>query len=422
MTRKITLFLILLVFCGTALFAQGENLTLKVAVIGPGKELYFWWGHIGLIIEDSNGRSRFYDYGIFDFDQDDFFYNFVFGRLNFRCGVSPTARNYEVYRYTNRDIIVYTLDNNVISPQKRQEILEFSEKNLLENDGYYRYHHFDDNCSTRIRDVIDIATDGQFKEQYGQMQSQFTLRQHVRRHTWFSPPTDWLLNFLMGQVIDTPITVWDDMFLPSEVGKRLNEFYFTDENGEKKKLISEDPDPVYTATGRPAVLDAPRKQWPMQLAFSVFLSLIFGVFFFLYSKNIAAGRVLAGLSMCICGLFFGFTGTMNYFFSLFTDHDYAYQNMNMLFCTPLLLAAVPAGIRYAFTKNEQKLFVSDQLLRLVWLLSAAGVLVSMLIKLLPWFYQDNLTDQLLVLPIALVFVLQPVGLKKTLKKWRLHGR
>jgi hypothetical protein len=41
----------------------------------------------------------------------------------------------------------------------------------------------------------------------------------------------------------------------------------------------------------------------------------------------------------------------------------------------------------------------------------------MAIKLLPWFWQDNLVDQVLMLPIALTFSLQPVGLKETIYKY-----
>ncbi|MCL2805862.1 MAG: DUF4105 domain-containing protein [Treponema sp.] len=409
---KKPLFLLVLFLVFTALlFAQGENLTFKIAVVGPGTPLYFWWGHIALVIENSaTGESRFYDYGIFSFDNDNFFYNFAFGRLLYSCGVSATERNINTYRRTNRSIGFYTLD---LPPETKIKVRDFADYNVLPQNRDYYYHHFRDNCSTRIRDIIDIATDGQFREQYENEPSRFTFRQHVRRHTWFSPVMDWVLNFWMGQVIDTPITVWDDMFLPAEVGKHIQDFWYTDANGTRRKLVVPDSyEEVYTATGRPKVLEVPRKQWPVQLSFSLVLSLVFGFFFFLYSKKIKAGRVLAGISMSLCGLVFGLAALLLYFMNLFTNHDYTYQNINMIFCTPLLLAAVPAGIGYAVTKNPQRLAVYDKILRVIWLLCVIGIFVSMLIKLLPGFYQQNLVDQMLMLPIALVFAFQPVGFKK----------
>jgi hypothetical protein len=417
MVRKIAV--LLLVFTGSSgLFAQGENLTVKIAIVGPGDELYFWWGHIALIIEDSrSGRSYFYDYGLFSFDNENFFYNFAFGRLLYSCGVSPTESNINIYTKTNRDFVLYTLD---LPPETRQEVWDFAAYNVLPENRDYFYHHFKDNCSTRIRDIIDLATGGQLKEKFENEVSRFTLRQHVRRHTWFSPVADWFLSFLMGQVIDTPMTVWEDMFLPSEVADTIENFYYTDINGERRKLVSS-KEVLFTAEDRPPVLEKPRMQWLFQLIFSLGLSFVFGFFFYLYSKNIRAGRVLAGISMSFCGLVFGFVSLLLFFMALFTNHDYTFENANMIFSTPLLLAAVPLGISYAFTKKQKKLFICDQLLRLIWILSVLGIFISMVIKILPWFYQDNLTDQMLMLPIALIFACQPVGLKEVLKKWGYRG-
>jgi hypothetical protein len=415
MARKIIVFILLLsLVFASALFAEGENLAIKIAVMGPGDELYFWWGHIALIIEDTvTGSSRFYDYGLFSFDNENFFYNFAFGRLLYSCGVSPTDRNLDVYIGTNRDIFIYSLD---LPPEKRVEVKRFADFNVLPENRDYYYHHFKDNCSTRIRDIIDLMTDGQFKEQYGNTPGRYTLRQHVRRHTWFSPAVDWILNFLMGQGIDTPITVWDDMFLPSEVGMRIEEFIYTGADGVSRKLVTS-AETVYKAQNRPAVLDIPRKQWPRQLVFSLALSAIFSFFFFLRAKKIRAGVILCGISMSLCGLVFGIAATILYFMSIFTNHDYTYNNANMFFCTPLLLAAVPLGICYALTKDQDKRITYEAILRLLWLLTVIGIFVSMAIKLLPWFWQQNLTDQMLMLPIALTFAVQPVGLREVYQKF-----
>jgi hypothetical protein len=62
----------------------------------------------------------------------------------------------------------------------------------------------------------------------------------------------------------------------------------------------------------------------------------------------------------------------------------------------------------------------ELLLRLLWLMVLLGIIVSMLLKLLPRFFQANLVDQMLLLPIAAVFALEPTGLLETVKRtfWR----
>ena len=412
MTKKIAFIIIFLLFA-TGLFADGENLTIKVAVLGPGSEVYFWWGHIALIVEDSEtGRSRFYDYGLFSFDNENFYYNFAYGRLLYSTGASPTERNIDLAVERNRSLIFYTLD---LPPESRVIVRDFLENNVLPENRDYYYQHFYDNCSTRIRDVIDLATNGQFKEKYN-VPGKFTLRDHVRRHTWFSPAADWVLNFWMGQVIDTKITEWDDMFLPAEVGKRINDFWYTDINGERRKLVM-DEEIIFESTGRPIVLDTPRKQWPVLLVFSIVLSAVFGLFFYLYSKKILVGKILAGISMSFCGLVFGLAGLALYFLSIFTNHDYTYENANMIFSGPILLLVIPLGLSYAFTKKPEKQITYDLLLRLLWLSVVLGIFISMVIKLLPGFYQKNLPDQMLMLPIALLFTFQPVGLNSIIDKY-----
>jgi len=105
---------------------RGSDLTIKIAVMGPGDELYFWWGHIALVIDDARtGRSRFYDYGLFSFENDNFFLNFAFGRLWYSSGVSPSEHNIAVYIDTNRDVVLYTLD---LPPEKREEVRQYAEK------------------------------------------------------------------------------------------------------------------------------------------------------------------------------------------------------------------------------------------------------------------------------------------------------
>jgi hypothetical protein len=373
--------------------------------MGPGDELYFWWGHIALVIEDAlSGESRFYDYGIFSFESENFFVNFAFGRLLYHCGVSPTDLSYNVYKRNNRDIRVYTLD---LPARKKEELRAFAEWNILPENRNYFYHHFYDNCATRIRDIIDLGVDGQFKARFGEAPGRYTLRQHIRRYMWFSPFFDWLLNFLMGQDIDKPITVWDEMFLPREIGDRIEDFSYRDPSGGERKLVSS-LEVLNQAVNRPRILEAPTRQWPGGLALGIAVA---AVFFLLIHRGkrgegnaLAAvpSRVCLGIGQSLLGLFFGLVGLVLFFMTFFTDHDYTYHNSNIIYINPLLLAAVPLGIILAASKHDPRRVRAGRLLRYLWTYVFFGGLLTMAIKLLPGFYQQNQLTQALVLPVALV--------------------
>jgi len=424
--KRIAIFILLGIAAICALPAQaglpaqaerGDELTIKIAVMGPGSELYFWWGHIALVIDDARtAQSRFYDYGLFSFENDNFFLNFAFGRLWYSSGVSAAQNNIAGYLYTNRDVVLYTLN---LSPEKREEVRQYAERSILPENRDYLYHHFRHNCTNPILTMIDIATNGQFKERYVNEPGRFTLRQHVRRHTWFSPFFDWVLNFWMGQDIDTPITVWDEMFLPGEIGSRISEFEYTDTQGVAHPLVLS-KEVINRSHGRYPVLDNPRIQWPRELAFSLVAAVILGLLFHLQKKHPAGGQVALGLTHSLLGLFFGGVGLVLFFMSGFTSHDYTYHNANLFFANPLLLIAFPLGIRYAASKNYDSRLRAEFILRLLWLLVVVGIGISMLIKLSPRFWQDNLTDQMLMLPIALVLSLEPAGLRRMIERifWR----
>ena len=375
---------------------RGDALTVKLAVRGPGDELYFWFGHIGLVVEDNaTGQVRFYDWGVFSFYNDNFFYIFAFGRLLYSCMVTRAETNYNEYISKNRDLTLYTLD---LPPEKKEEILHFAERNVLPENRDYYYHHFEDNCATRVRDILDMAVDGQLKARYGSEPGRFSFRQHVRRHTWHNQFFDWILNFWMGQDIDRPITVWDEMFLPSEIAMRAMEFHYTDAGGKDRALVSS-VEVLNRSKGRPAVLDVPRIQWPRELMFSVFISGLI-VLLYLFRGKEKGFMVFMGVLQSLLGLFFGIAGSALFFMSFFTNHDYTYHNSNIFFVNPLLLAIIPIGIIYAFTKDAKRRFVAARLLRAFWTYVVLGGLLTMVIKLSPSFYQQNQVDQALVMPLA----------------------
>jgi hypothetical protein len=403
---------------------RGNFLTLKIAVMGPGDELYFWWGHIGLVIEDAlTGENRFYDYGVFDFNADNFFVNFAMGRVLYYCAVSPNAEfNYRVYRMTNRDITLYTLD---LPPLARYKIMRAAEINVRPENKYYFYHHFRDNCVTRVLELLDLGLDGDFKKTFIDAPGRFTLRQHVRRHTWFNPFFDWMLGFLMGKGIDEPSTVWQDMFLPSEAGNQIANFTYIDDQGHERKLVKS-VEILNRAEGRPAVLDVPRRQWPRELVVGLFLAAVAGGIFLLGRRKPLLSQRLIGIFQALLGLFFGGAGSLLFFMTFFTNHDYTWHNINILYINPLLLAAIPLGISLARGKDQDLPPASQPSKKSrrspAWLLSALwtyvffGGLLSLALRVFPRFYQQNQVTLALVLPFAFVLSGIPGWLRGAFKK------
>jgi hypothetical protein len=329
----------------------------------------------------------------------------------YQMGVSPADNVYRRYTSDNRDVTLYTLD---LDADKKKYIYDFLTWNALPENRNYWYHHFRDNCVTRVINVLDEVIGGQFYAAYGDAPGRFTLRQHVRRHTWFAPFWDWFLCFLMGQSIDGPTTMREEMFLPSEVGRNIADFVYVDEEGRNRKLVS-NIETVNKAEGRPPVLATPRKQWPRELALGIAIAAALIVTMLVRKRREKCGRVLWGISNALLGLFFGLAGSLLFFLTFFTNHDYTWQNANVIFINPLLLAAVPLGLIAALSRKPVKVMFSETLLRGVWTYVLLGGIVTMPIKLSPAYFQQNQVTLALVLPFALVLSIIPSTLARIFK-------
>ena len=206
----------------------------------------------------------------------------------------------------------------------------------------------------------------------------------------------------MGQDIDRPITIWDEMFLPSEIAARIKEFRYTWPDGGERPLVRS-VEVLNRSQGRPAVLDTPPVKWPRNLAVSIVFS---GLIVLVYharrrKKDI---RIFLALLQSLLGLFFGAAGSVLFFMTFFTNHDYTYHNINIIFVNPIFLAAIPLGIIYGFSKIEKKRFFAARFSKAFWTYILLADLLTFVIKIFPGFYQQNQDTQVLLLPVALAMV------------------
>jgi hypothetical protein len=109
--------------------------------------------------------------------------------------------------------------------------------------------------------------------------------------------------------------------------------------------------------------------------------------------------------------------------SFFTNHDYTYNNMNLFFVNPLLLAAVPLGILYAFPSDPFRGNFWGFLLQALWSYVAAGGVLSIILHIMPRFWQRNEPTLVLVLPFAAVLSFAPDLIRRFRQQylWRPWG-
>ena len=213
--------------------AQGSLATPRVFVVTvwPGEAAYEKFGHNFLLVRDGSGAlsGKFggpaepfdygFNWGVFDFNQKNFYVNFIQGRMKYRFEVETAAAAVEAYRQQNRRILLQELN---LSEEQTSRLVQVLAENLRPENREYRYDYFRDNCSTRLRDALDKALDGKLRSAMeGAPAGDRSIRWRINRYT---ADTLWLhmvLNFMLGPSVDKPLDAWGSTFIPMELAESI---------------------------------------------------------------------------------------------------------------------------------------------------------------------------------------------------------
>ncbi|MDA3809362.1 MAG: DUF4105 domain-containing protein [Spirochaetaceae bacterium] len=385
---------------------KGEDLEVRLFIVGQGGPVYSSWGHTGLAIKNKqNNKDVFFDFGNFYFENENFFKNFALGRMLYMAYANYTQRYIQSIVQNNRDLTEYVL--NISNDKKLQMYEALILKSMPENRTYL-YHNYNDNCSTRIRDYIDNAVNGQLKTAT-EIYRGSTFRKSFLLYTSHTDAVGLALSLLQGPPIDKEITIWQEMFLPAVMGEIVQNFTYKNDKGQTVPLILS-KDQLNIAKNRKPV---PDKYSPPFIRV-ILLSLILSAIILFLNIRIEKGKIKLFASMNIfAGFILGLTGSVLLFLAAFTDHTYSYNNLNLFMINPIAFFIIPASIMYLIKGEKWKKRID-----VLWMIQIVMTLIMILIKILTPLKQDNLLEIILFLPILISFSPLIPGLLKKRKLLR----
>jgi hypothetical protein len=379
---------------------RDEDLTVSLVTFGVGGEIHQYFGHNALLVEDHEREiAALYNFGMFSFGPD-MLPKYLRGQLEFWSAATPVQATYRHYMAENRSIRVRELN---LTPAKRRYLAERLSYYVQPEHRTYRYHHYENNCSTKVRDMIDAALDGQFSRMYA-ARAPLTYRGETRRFTQHDPIVHMLLLLWMNDSMERPIRRYDEAFLPDELERMVDEASYKDEHGKLVPLVRSS----YTVydSRRDPVPELPSPAWPGLLAVGVLV----GGLALALSRWVARGsriaRALLGLHHMLLGIALGIPGTVLFLF-LFTAWDVTHHNENLFIANPLALLMFPLGAWMTFGSKRAMRWAGA-----VWLTLGCSTLLLLVLKLLPAFDQDNHLPLALIAPINLGCALAHLGLLK----------
>lgn len=332
-----------LVLLGLALpaHAQTPGATMRISVLtfGPGDAVFERFGHNALRVQDSaTGLDLAYNWGMFSFEEPNFLTRFLSGDTRYWVEAFPTPDLLAYYAGQDRESIEQEL---ALTPAQRAEIAALVAENALEANKYYRYDYFLDNCSTRLRDVLDQVLGGSLKGRFTPLRTAWTFRSESVRLTTPDGLAQAGIDIALGPRADVPMTAWESMFIPMRLRDYLREVTVPLADGRTEPFVR-DERVLYRA--RRAAEPETRRG----LTIGAWGPVLGAWMLILAPVSVASRRRSRIPAAVMAVLFYAVTGLLGLLLAgmwVGSAHVFWYNNWNLLLLSPLgLAAAVPAGL------------------------------------------------------------------------------
>ena len=365
--------------------APGADLRVDLYTYGPGSVYWERFGHDALVITDTTtGEAYAFNYGLFDFDQKDFYFNFARGIMIYGAAAWPVVEDIREYSGEGRSITNQHLN---LTPAQRAQLRDFLVWNVQPEHSRYRYRYFADNCTTRVRDALDRALGGALQRQLaGPAADGETYRSETDRLMSGQPWLMYLLDLGLGPYADQPVTRWSGAFIPARLMNELRDARATDGTPLVQSTTLLSPQRLPSPPASP-----PDMRWLLLIA-----GLVLGAAFFASAwlrNQYEVDRWWFAVVGSLYALLAGLAGALMLVLWFGTAHRAAWANENLWLFNPLAWLLVPALLRvrkHGAAASRFSLAIAA--------LMALLALFALVSKLLPAFPQQNLPWILFALP------------------------
>ena len=366
----------------------GSELTVYLVTMGPGDLVWEKFGHNALrIVDRARGTDVSYNWGIFDFDSADFIPRFLKGSMRYWMAGYPSGPMIAAYAETDRPVWQQEL---ALTPAQRVRLRDLAETNALPENAYYTYDYFLDNCSTRVRDLLNTVLDGALLARFDTVATGTSYRFHTRRLTQDGIPIYTGMDLVLGQPGDRPISAWEEMFLPLKLQEHVRALAVARPDGAPRPLVAGETT-LYDAQ-RAAEPEAPRSYLWAYVAVGVALGVLIAA---LAQRATRRGGAAAFATVAtLWSLVAGLVGVIMTLTWTVTDHEFMYRNENLLQFSPLALVLAVALPRFARRRAGS---LAPALATIV----ALSALLGLVLQALPAFRQTNGEAIALALPAQL---------------------
>jgi hypothetical protein len=379
MQRLISLLTLLLLSGSLRASSLSEDSTeIFLVTCLPGRDVTTIYGHSAIrILKTSAGLDSVYSWGVYDFSTPNFAWTFAKGRLKYRIDGDSYSRFLQEYFLEQRSVISQKI--NLTNEEKKLIILMIN-NNMKPENKFYLYNFIYDNCSSRVRDIIE-KTIGErllYPKEYINEQPSFRgmINKAQEPMPWYTFGTD----LLIGTSGDKKADFRNQMFLPEDLMKNLS------------LMMIKSSDTIIPLLQKPeTVLDFE----PTNKTYKIFFPplFMFGILFtiILILSFLNKWRNIIDFTDKLFFFVFSVLSILMVFFNFFTDHQAMKMNLNIVWLNPFIIIAFIT----LFTKSKHPIWF-----RIVFLITSSFLLS---IAILPQ------SMNLAFIPIILIIILRSLA-------------
>ena len=321
MKKHLLIFVLIFSFSHFHNFTFAQGLRISLLTCTPGQALSETFGHSALrVVDSTTATDVVYNYGTFPFYEPGFYLKFIQGKLKYSVEIEPFNEFINYYQQTNRGITEQVLQ---LTPTEKTTIYHALTENIKPQNKYYQYDFFLDNCTTRLRDIIEKYKTPK-PSLPAVMPTNYTFRQAIHQYLQRNqqPWSQLGIDLLLGAKTDAVMTKEQQMFLPDNLMHAIDSVKSTKLVAGSIKLFTPTLNHYTTNIFIPIFF------------FSAFFLLCLGLSI---SKNIFCNTLLKWLDI---GLFtlVGLLGVLLVLMWVATNHSMTKDNYNLLWASPLFLA------------------------------------------------------------------------------------
>lgn len=313
----------LLILALVSLCARAEVSISLITSCPSNREIYTLWGHSALLVGD-NGKWLLYNYGVFEFSED-FAYKFVSGQTDYCLAVESPKYIVDELKWKNSYGYMQQLN---LTQDEARRIVDALQENLKEENRYYRYKFFTDNCATRPQRLLERYVEG---IRYVPVNNLNSYRDYIHQLCHDEP---WLrlgIDLCLGSGTDEVVPDSMVAFLPVELMRCLDSATIVGKDGDERPLVSEK-----TCLFTPNLKkDFDISVWETPLALCLVL-----LFVALVSLLAAVRKATVTPARVFGSIFFltaGVLGLLIFYLVFFSTHECTSPNFNLLWLNPLHL-------------------------------------------------------------------------------------